>query len=132
MDYSAMPDPVTPQDTLDTSLVINARRLLVLRNVEIVAQLAVIGLAIQVLGMSLPLPALLTIVTLFALFNLATWMRLRHARTVSTNEFFFQVTADVVELTALLYFSGGSTNPFISLYLLPLVIVAATLPAKYA
>ena len=132
MDYSTMPDPVTPQDTLDTSLVINARRLLVLRNVEIVAQLAVIGLAIQVLGMSLPLPALLTIVTLFALFNLATWMRLRHARTVSTNEFFFQVTADVVELTALLYFSGGSTNPFISLYLLPLVIVAATLPAKYA
>ena len=127
-----MPDPVTPQNTLDASLVINARRLVVLRNVEIAAQLAVIGLAVQVLGMPLPLPALLSIVTLFALLNLATWMRLRRAPAVSMNEFFLHVAADVGVLTALLYFSGGSTNPFISLYLLPLVIVAATLPAKYA
>jgi len=127
-----MPDPVTPQDSLDTSLAINARRLLVLRNVEIVAQLVVIGLAVQVLGMRLPLPALLTIIALFAVLNLATWMRLRCASTVSMNELFLQLAADVVVLTALLFFAGGSTNPFISLYLLPLVIVAATLPAKYA
>ena len=31
-------------------------------------------------------------------------------------------------LSALLYLSGGSTNPFVSLYLLPLVIAATTLP----
>jgi two-component system sensor histidine kinase RegB len=127
-----MPEPVTPQYTLDASLAINARRLWVLRNVEMLTQLAVIGLAIQVLGMPLPLPTLLTIIALLALLNLVTWMRLRHASTVSTNEFFLQVAGDVVALTGLLYFSGGSTNPFISLYLLPLVIVAATLPAKYA
>jgi len=132
MDYPAMPEPVTSQDTIDASLAINARRLSVLRNVEIVAQLAAVGLAVQVLGMPLPLPALLTIIALFALLNLATWMRLRRATAVSMNEFFLQVAADVVVLTVLLYFSGGSTNPFISLYLLPLVIVAATLPATFA
>ena len=32
----------------------------------------------------------------------------------------------------LLYYSGGSTNPFISLFLLPLVIAAATLPHGYS
>ena len=31
----------------------------------------------------------------------------------------------------MLYYGGGSTNPFISLYLLPLVIAAATLPPRY-
>ncbi len=34
-------------------------------------------------------------------------------------------------LSVLLYFAGGSTNPFVSLYLLPLVIAAATLPSRY-
>jgi two-component system sensor histidine kinase RegB len=31
-----------------------------------------------------------------------------------------------------LYLSGGSTNPFVSLYLLPLTIAAAALPTRYA
>jgi two-component system sensor histidine kinase RegB len=38
---------------------------------------------------------------------------------------------DVASLTALFYFSGGSTNPFVMLYLLPLAIAAAALPAGY-
>ncbi|NOU00515.1 MAG: HAMP domain-containing histidine kinase, partial [Gallionella sp.] len=29
------------------------------------------------------------------------------------------------------YYGGGSTNPFVSLYVLPLVIAAATLPSRY-
>jgi len=39
---------------------------------------------------------------------------------------------DVASLTALFYFSGGSTNPFVMLYLMPLAIAAAALPAGYA
>ena len=50
---------------------------------------------------------------------------------VSNPELFAQLSVDVIALTILLYFSGGSTNPFVSLYLLPLVIAAATLPARY-
>ena len=42
-----------------------------------------------------------------------------------------QLLIDVLALSTLLYFSGGSTNPFISLYLLPLTIAAATLPWRY-
>jgi two-component system sensor histidine kinase RegB len=38
---------------------------------------------------------------------------------------------DVLALSVLLYYGGGSTNPFISLFLLPLVIAAATLPQRY-
>ena len=54
-----------------------------------------------------------------------------YKRQVSHLEFFFQLLIDVLALSALLYFSGGSTNPFISLFLLPLTIAAATLPWRY-
>ena len=39
---------------------------------------------------------------------------------------------DVAALSALLYLSGGSANPFVSLYLVPLVIAAVALPAAFA
>jgi two-component system sensor histidine kinase RegB len=39
--------------------------------------------------------------------------------------------ADVALLTAALYFTGGATNPFVSLYLLPLIIAATVLPARH-
>jgi two-component system sensor histidine kinase RegB len=45
---------------------------------------------------------------------------------------FLELLADVAALTALLYLSGGSTNPFVSLYLLPLIIAATALTARYA
>ena len=46
-------------------------------------------------------------------------------------ELFLQLSVDVLQLTVLLYYGGGSTNPFVSLYLLPLVIAAATLPRRH-
>src|SRR5690606_14448600 len=54
-----------------------------------------------------------------------------HTFPVSNLEFFAQLLIDIFALTALLYLSGGSTNPFISLYLLPLTIAAAILPWRY-
>ncbi len=57
---------------------------------------------------------------------------MRRGGPVGDAELFFELLADVGCLTALLYLSGGSTNPFVSLYLLPLTIAAAALPARYA
>jgi two-component system sensor histidine kinase RegB len=56
---------------------------------------------------------------------------LRRNWPVSNIEFFVQLLIDVLGLSTLLYFSGGSTNPFVSLYLLPLTIAAAALPWIY-
>jgi len=127
-----MPDRTTSQDSISASLTENIRRLFVLRNVEILAQLSVIALAVLGLRMSLPLWPLATIIALFTALNIVTAVRLRSPREISMDEFFLQVVLDVLVLTGLLYFSGGSANPFISLFLLPLVIVAATLPSVYA
>ena len=43
-------------------------------------------------------------------------------------EYLPQILMDIVFLTLLLYFSGGATNPFVSLLLLPVAIAAVTLP----
>ncbi len=107
------------------------RRLVALRGIAIAAQCAVLALAWTVLELQLPwLPLFATVAALLVL-DLLTWLRLSSNRPVSNTELFAQLSADVLALAVLIYFGGGSTNPFISLFLLPLVIAAATLPRGY-
>jgi len=107
------------------------RRLVALRSIAVAAQLITLAVVWKILGLELDWqPMLLTIATL-ASINLFSWLRLRNNSMVSNPEMFAQLSVDVIALTILLYYGGGSTNPFISLYLLPLVIAAATLPARY-
>lgn len=110
----------------------NLRRLVWLRNIAILGQLVTIAVVVMVLELRLPLPAFVTIIGASAGLNLLTWLRLRWPRPVGEIELFAQLLLDVVALTALLYFSGGSTNPFVLLYLLPLTLTAAALPWLYA
>jgi two-component system sensor histidine kinase RegB len=78
----------------------------------------------------MPLPAALPACSPHAGSAQYLW-RLRRAWPVQDRELFGQLLLDVASLTALFYFSGGSTNPFVMLYLLPLAIAAAALPAGY-
>lgn len=107
------------------------RRLAWLRVLALLAQCATLAGAWYFLHLDLPWPPLLLTVAGLAALDLLTWWRLRFDYPVSHGELYVQLCADVLALSALLYFSGGSTNPFISLFLLPLVIAAATLPARY-
>jgi len=109
----------------------NLQRLFLLRNIALVAQCVTFALVHWVLEMQLPWTEMVAVAILLAALNLATWVRLRRNWPVSSIEFFAQLLVDVFALSALLYFSGGSTNPFISLYLLPLTIAAAALPWIY-
>ncbi|KIO49498.1 ATP-binding protein [Nitrosospira sp. NpAV] len=109
----------------------NLQRLFLLRNIVIAAQCLTFALAYWALEMELQWTEMVAVAALLAVLNLATWFRLRRNWPVSSVEFFAQLLIDVFALSALLYFSGGSTNPFISLYLLPLTIAAAALPWAY-
>jgi two-component system sensor histidine kinase RegB len=64
--------------------------------------------------------------------NVLTRLRHRVDERASDAELFLQLLFDVVVLSCLLYLSGGSANPFVSLYLLPLVVAAVTLRPGYA
>jgi len=107
------------------------RRLVWLRTIAVAAQCATLALAYRFLEMKLPWLPMLATVSALAVLNLLTWLRLRNNSPVSNAELFAQLCADVLALSVLLYYGGGSTNPFISLFLLPLVIAAATLPHGY-
>ncbi|HEY6093892.1 MAG TPA: ATP-binding protein [Gallionellaceae bacterium] len=104
------------------------RRLFWLRNTAIAVQLATLLLVYQFFSRELAWLPMLGTVALLALLNVLSWWRLSLAYPVSHAELLAQLVADVGALSVLLYYSGGSTNPFVSLYLLPLVIAAATLP----
>lgn len=109
----------------------NLQRLFWLRNIAIIAQCTLLGLVYWTIEIVIPWTELITIVTVLSFINLLTWVRLHRKWPISHIEFFLQLLIDVLALSSLLYFSGGSTNPFISLYLLPLTIAAAALPWRY-
>lgn len=104
------------------------RRLFWLRNVTIAAQCVTLLLVYRFLSRDLPWLPMLSAIAFLALLNIISWWRLSLDYPVSNTELLLQLVADVGVLTVLLYYGGGSTNPFVSLYLLPLVIAAATLP----
>ncbi|MFN3397649.1 MAG: sensor histidine kinase, partial [Sulfurimicrobium sp.] len=109
----------------------NLRRIFLLRSIEIGGLLLAVVLARHGLELPLPLLPIAVVIGSLALVNLFTWWRLRQSWPVADGEFFTQLLVDVVAITVLLFYAGGSTNPLVSFYLVPLVIAAITLPAAY-
>lgn len=97
----------------------------------VACELAVVLLAPALFALRLPVAPMLAIIALHALHNGLSYWRLR-AGSIRAPELFLQLAADAVVLAALVYFSGGYANPFISLLLLPLILCAVTIPARYA
>jgi two-component system, sensor histidine kinase RegB len=110
---------------------IQLRRLVNLRSLAVAAQLLTLLVVWKILELDLEWLPMLAGITTLAAINGFTMLRLRNSRPVADLELFAQLSIDVFVLSVLLYYAGGSTNPFVSLYLLPLVIAAATLPARY-
>jgi two-component system sensor histidine kinase RegB len=79
----------------------------------------------------LNLMPLLLIVCGLALFNVFVWKRLNNNVEVSDNTIFRHLLIDVAALTVVLYFTGGASNPFITLFMFPLIISVTILPARF-
>jgi len=102
------------------------------RLLAILGQVVAIGLAATRFAVALPLLPLGIAVAAQVCAAGVSWARSRQkSARVSHAELFSHLAFDAFLLTIVLFFSGGSTNPFVSLLLIPLVIVAATLPAGY-
>jgi two-component system, sensor histidine kinase RegB len=128
---SATRDTGGTDDGASTSSAINLRRLVTLRTIALAALAMVVLMATRLLGILLPLQPLALLLVLAAIVNLFTWLRLHKSWPVRDAELFAHLVLDVLLLTALLYFCGGSTNPFTPLYLLPITLTAAALSWRY-
>lgn len=83
------------------------------------------------LGIPLPLAPMVTVLALMGAFVLATFWRLRQDLPATQLEFLAHLLADLTAFAVLVFFSGGATNPFVSLMLLPVVIAAVGLRPRW-
>lgn len=107
----------------------NMLQLVQLRWLAAAGQLATILLAEFVMGVRLPLAPMLGVVAALVALNLASIAALGHRQAATNTALFLALLLDVASLTAQLYLSGGATNPFVSLYLLQVVLGAILLDA---
>ena len=120
-----------PQPPPQVSSPLNLRQLVWLRTILIPGTAVALLLAGRFYHLPIRVAPLLTIIFVLALVNFWTWRRLQTAGAIPHGEFFTQMLIDVTALTGILYYSGGATNPFAYLFLLPLAISATVLPRRY-
>lgn len=81
------------------------------------------------LGITLPLVPMAGVIVFLVGLNVVSLLRSRSQSEVSNTELFLELLLDVAALTVQLYLSGGASNPFISLYLLQVILGAVLLEA---
>lgn len=110
------------------------------RNMELVIQLRWLAVFGQVLtitvvhygfGIALPWGWLLVAPLALSVLNLVSLPFVVRRRSVTDGELFISLGADAAALTWLLYFSGGTANPFFALFLMQIVLAAVLLRRRY-
>ena len=105
----------------------NMQQLIQLRWIAVVGQITTIAVVSLGLGIELPVRHMLEVLVCLIAFNIASHLRWHERPRVSNGELFLALLVDVAILTAQLYLSGGTTNPFIFLYLLQVILSAVLL-----
>ncbi|WP_289107821.1 ATP-binding protein [uncultured Pseudoalteromonas sp.] len=105
-------------------------RLLMLRSGAIAVQLIAVLSVYFLLEHQIALLPLLVVIAIEAIFQLVSVFAYRNVSQARPIGMLMQLTADVLFLTILLSLSGGATNAFVSLLLLPIMIAAVTLSEK--
>jgi two-component system sensor histidine kinase RegB len=109
----------------------NMQRLMMLRGV-VMASLLLVLTGLMLASIPLRLAPLLLSIAVLGLLNGIAWWRLSRTATTSQQELLVQLLGDIAALSALFYFSGGYSNPFIWMYLLPITVAAVALRTLYA
>ncbi|GAB7564603.1 ATP-binding protein [Methylobacillus methanolivorans] len=109
----------------------NLRRLLWLRVVMMTALVMASIVATQVFDIVLPTLKVVSAISLMLVVNLISWLRLWRQARIHELELLTQLLLDITLLTWLFYATGGYSNPFVWMYLLPLSVAAVALPWRY-
>ena len=123
----------TPVPARDEAIRRNLFLLVQLRWIAVAGQLATILAADLLLGVALPVARMLAVLAVLAGINVVALLT-RRRWPVDRRALLATMLVDVACLTMQLWLSGGAANPFISLYLLQVVLGAVLLrpPASWA
>lgn len=100
----------------------NMLQLVQLRGLAVVGQLLTILLTHFTFDIRMPIVPMMAVLAGLVLLNGASLLRLQTLRPITNAELFGALLLDVAALAVQLYLSGGATNPFVSLFLLQVVI----------
>jgi two-component system sensor histidine kinase RegB len=106
---------------------VRLRTLSNLRWLAIAGQSAALFLVYFALGYPLPILYCAIAIAVSAALNILLALRYPATHRLTNREATFYLAFDVLQLAALLYLTGGITNPFALMFLAPVVIAAATL-----
>ncbi|WP_312030525.1 ATP-binding protein [Methylosinus sp. H3A] len=109
----------------------NLLLLVTLRWIAICGQIATILIVDFGFHLRLPLIQMASVILVLALFNLGSLYRCSAKRPIDDFELFVQLLFDLTTLSTQLFLSGGATNPFVSLFLLQVILGAVLLPSRY-
>jgi two-component system, sensor histidine kinase RegB len=116
----------------EISILQNLKWLFILRNMMILGECFFVVMFVYGLNIMIPEQQLWLVIVAIIAFNAYTSMRLQTDDPVTELEIFSQLCIDVFSIAALLYLTGGASNPITWVFLLPLIITAIMLPQAYA
>lgn len=108
------------------------RQLINLRYLAMAGQMVTILVVFYGMGMPLPIMPMLGVIGFLGALNLASWGALRWHLSVHSLFLFLCMICDVGALAFQVHLSGGPANPFISLFLLQVILGTLLLPTSYA
>jgi two-component system sensor histidine kinase RegB len=120
------------QDTLDPNRplitrTVSVRTLVVIRWVALAGQIGALVMVFFGLGSPLPMALSLTVVAVSALLNLRLQFRRDGRERLPEQEAAFYLAFDIIQLSVLLFLTGGLENPFALMMLAPVTVSATIL-----
>lgn len=110
---------------------VRLRTLTTLRWLAVAGQSVAIVVVHFALGFPTPLGLCLAAIAASAWLNLFTVLRFSPQRILSDREAAAYIAFDIIQLCALLFFTGGVQNPFAALIIAPVMIAASVLPLRF-
>ena len=126
-----MPNPPPPRPHTPYSPHALAATLAWLRVCAVVGQLVTVLAVAHLLVLPIAEAPLLAGIAALAAFDVVVWWRLRQPWPVGESEVVVHLAVDTGVLCYLLYFTGGATNPFVSLYVVPIALAAMALSPRH-
>lgn len=109
---------------------LRVRTLTTLRWMAVTGQTIAVLVVAYALKLPTPVAACLAVIALAAWLNVLVSLAVSGQRLATDNEAAAHIAFDILQLSALLYLTGGIINPFSLLLVGPTVLAAATLPAR--
>lgn len=108
---------------------LRVRTLVGLRWLMIAGEVLLLGLA-AILEFQAPFIACFCVIGVAAWINLLTGIATPGQRVLGDAEATAHLTIEIIQITVLVYLTGGSANPFMLILIAPVTLSAATLPAR--